>query len=160
MNEPSVFDNSLEKTFPFNLVHYGNVVHRDVHNIYGFLQVSTSVTTCVNAFLFEVFICAEIRRHSTRRFIINKNGSSQQQEKFVLFRGSRSSADNRYNSGENSGQHRIISRKQVESTKYIVFIFATTDFLFPLVFIILLLSIFTLRLNLSVMICAFSSTFS
>lgn len=41
MNEPSVFDDSLEKTFPFELVHYGNVTHRNIHNIYGFLQVST-----------------------------------------------------------------------------------------------------------------------
>lgn len=39
MNEPSVFDNSLEKTFPFELIQNGNVTHRDIHNIYGFLQV-------------------------------------------------------------------------------------------------------------------------
>lgn len=41
MNEPSVFDDSIEKTFPKNLVHYGGVEHKDVHNIYGFTQVST-----------------------------------------------------------------------------------------------------------------------
>lgn len=40
MNEPSVFDDDIEKTFPQDLIHYGNVKHRDVHNIYGFLQVS------------------------------------------------------------------------------------------------------------------------
>ncbi|KAJ8978536.1 hypothetical protein NQ317_009479 [Molorchus minor] len=39
MNEPSVFDDTTEKTFPFELVHYGNILHRDVHNIYGFMHV-------------------------------------------------------------------------------------------------------------------------
>ncbi|XP_072397886.1 neutral alpha-glucosidase C-like isoform X1 [Diabrotica undecimpunctata] len=38
MNEPSVFDNELEKTLPFDVLHHGNVAHRDIHNIYGFLQ--------------------------------------------------------------------------------------------------------------------------
>ncbi|KAG5882816.1 hypothetical protein JTB14_024572, partial [Gonioctena quinquepunctata] len=42
MNEPSVFDDSLEKTMPFELVHYGNVLHRDIHNIYGFLQTKAT----------------------------------------------------------------------------------------------------------------------
>lgn len=39
MNEPSVFDKTTENTMPFEAVHYGNVKHRDIHNIYGFLQV-------------------------------------------------------------------------------------------------------------------------
>lgn len=39
MNEPSVFDDSLEKTLPFETIHYGNILHRDVHNIYGLMQV-------------------------------------------------------------------------------------------------------------------------
>lgn len=39
MNEPSVFDDSLEKTMPNNAVHYGGALHRDLHNTYGFLQV-------------------------------------------------------------------------------------------------------------------------
>lgn len=38
MNEPSVFDESIEKTFPKDLVHYGGIEHRDVHNVYGFTQ--------------------------------------------------------------------------------------------------------------------------
>ncbi|CAG9823718.1 unnamed protein product [Phaedon cochleariae] len=38
MNEPSVFDDSLEKTLPFETIHHGGVLHRDIHNIYGFLQ--------------------------------------------------------------------------------------------------------------------------
>ncbi|KAJ8949569.1 hypothetical protein NQ318_016200 [Aromia moschata] len=42
MNEPSVFDNSLEKTFPHELLHYGNVRHRDVHGIYGMLQTKAT----------------------------------------------------------------------------------------------------------------------
>ncbi|GJQ88220.1 hypothetical protein Trydic_g13212 [Trypoxylus dichotomus] len=37
MNEPAVFD-VFEKTFPRDLVHYGGVIHRDVHNIYGLSQ--------------------------------------------------------------------------------------------------------------------------
>lgn len=40
MNEPSVFDETIEKTFPKDLVHYGGIEHRDVHNIYGFTQVN------------------------------------------------------------------------------------------------------------------------
>lgn len=39
MNEPSVFDNSLEMTLPADAIHYGNVKHRNIHNIYGFLHV-------------------------------------------------------------------------------------------------------------------------
>lgn len=45
MNEPAVFDDSIEKTFPFELVHKLNdkgdtVRHRDVHNLYGMMHVS------------------------------------------------------------------------------------------------------------------------
>ena len=43
MNEPSVFDNSLEMTLPGDSRHNGNVKHREIHNIYGYLQVSTPV---------------------------------------------------------------------------------------------------------------------
>lgn len=44
MNEPSVYNNSNENTFPFDVVHTvdknGNTVwHRDVHNIYGLMHV-------------------------------------------------------------------------------------------------------------------------
>lgn len=43
MNEPAVFtaDNDYvnEKTVPFDSVHFGNVQHKDIHNMYGFLQV-------------------------------------------------------------------------------------------------------------------------
>lgn len=41
MNEPAVFD-VFEKTFPRDLVHYGGVIHRDVHNIYGFSQTAAT----------------------------------------------------------------------------------------------------------------------
>lgn len=37
MNEPSVF-NAPEITMPRNNIHYGNVEHRDIHNIYGMYQ--------------------------------------------------------------------------------------------------------------------------
>ena len=40
MNEPSVFDNSLEMTLPADGLHIGNVRHREIHNIYGLLHVS------------------------------------------------------------------------------------------------------------------------
>lgn len=43
MNEPSVFNlDSDENTLPANTVQYGGVKHRDVHNIYGFLQSKSS----------------------------------------------------------------------------------------------------------------------
>ncbi|KAJ8978535.1 hypothetical protein NQ317_009478 [Molorchus minor] len=42
MNEPSVFDDSSEKTLPFETLHYNNVPHRDIHNIYGFLQTKAT----------------------------------------------------------------------------------------------------------------------
>ncbi|KAJ3640643.1 hypothetical protein Zmor_027193 [Zophobas morio] len=38
MNEPSVFDNSLEMTLPADGLHIGNVRHREIHNIYGLLH--------------------------------------------------------------------------------------------------------------------------
>jgi alpha 1,3-glucosidase len=38
MNEPSVFDNSLEMTLPADSLHNGNVRHREIHNIYGFFH--------------------------------------------------------------------------------------------------------------------------
>nr|CAI5828564.1 unnamed protein product [Callosobruchus analis] len=45
MNEPSVFDDTHEKTMPFEMLHKSNkdsktfdVEHRDIHNIYGFLH--------------------------------------------------------------------------------------------------------------------------
>lgn len=40
MNEPAVFDESLEKTAPVESVHFGNISHGNIHNIYGLLQVS------------------------------------------------------------------------------------------------------------------------
>lgn len=39
MNEPSVFNESSVETFPKDLVHYGGIADRDVHNTYGFMQV-------------------------------------------------------------------------------------------------------------------------
>ncbi|KAH0820425.1 hypothetical protein GEV33_002366 [Tenebrio molitor] len=42
MNEPSVFDNSIEKTLPGDTLHYGGVVHRDIHNIYGLLHTMST----------------------------------------------------------------------------------------------------------------------
>ncbi|XP_030754513.1 neutral alpha-glucosidase C-like [Sitophilus oryzae] len=38
MNEPTLFDNLYERSLPYDTLHYGNVKHRDVHNIYGLLQ--------------------------------------------------------------------------------------------------------------------------
>lgn len=39
MNEPSVFDGP-EQTMPKDAVHYGGWEHRELHNLYGFYQVS------------------------------------------------------------------------------------------------------------------------
>lgn len=39
MNEPSVFDGP-EQTMPKDVVHYGGWEHRELHNLYGFYQVS------------------------------------------------------------------------------------------------------------------------
>lgn len=40
MNEPTVFADDLEKTMANDIPHYpGDVLHRDVHNIYGLLNV-------------------------------------------------------------------------------------------------------------------------
>lgn len=47
MNEPSVFDIE-EQTMPNDAVHFGGVLHRDVHNIYGFLHVSKYFHTIFN----------------------------------------------------------------------------------------------------------------
>jgi alpha 1,3-glucosidase len=38
MNEPSVFDSSLEMTLPADSLHNGSVRHREIHNIYGLLH--------------------------------------------------------------------------------------------------------------------------
>ncbi|XP_056636598.1 neutral alpha-glucosidase AB-like [Diorhabda sublineata] len=42
MNEPSVFDDSTEKSLPYDVLHYGEVQHRDVHNIYGLLHTMST----------------------------------------------------------------------------------------------------------------------
>ncbi|XP_018562583.1 neutral alpha-glucosidase C isoform X1 [Anoplophora glabripennis] len=42
MNEPSIFDAQFENTMPSETVHIGDVLHRDVHNIYGFLQTKAT----------------------------------------------------------------------------------------------------------------------
>jgi alpha 1,3-glucosidase len=39
MNEASVFNNDTQKTFPYDLVHYGGVSNGDIHNMYNLLQV-------------------------------------------------------------------------------------------------------------------------
>jgi len=41
MNEPSVF-NGPEVTMPKDMMHYGDWEHRDVHNLYGLMQVNAS----------------------------------------------------------------------------------------------------------------------
>lgn len=42
MNEPSVFDGP-EQTLPKDAVHYGGWEHRELHNLYGFYQVSRPI---------------------------------------------------------------------------------------------------------------------
>ena len=38
MNEAAIFNEEIEKTFPYDVVHYGGVSNRDIHNMYGYLQ--------------------------------------------------------------------------------------------------------------------------
>jgi alpha 1,3-glucosidase len=38
MNEAAIFNDGNEKTFPYDIVHYGGVPNRDIHNMYGYLQ--------------------------------------------------------------------------------------------------------------------------
>lgn len=45
MNEPSVF-NGPEVTMPKDCLHYGGYEHRDVHNLYGMMVVSTHLNAC------------------------------------------------------------------------------------------------------------------
>lgn len=41
MNEPALFNaGGSENSLPGDCRHYGNVKHRDIHNAYGFLNVS------------------------------------------------------------------------------------------------------------------------
>lgn len=40
MNEPATFGGGEENSLPGNTIHYGGVRHRDIHNAYGFLNVS------------------------------------------------------------------------------------------------------------------------
>lgn len=42
MNEPSVFDGP-EQTLPKDAVHNGGWEHRELHNLYGFYQVSRPI---------------------------------------------------------------------------------------------------------------------
>jgi hypothetical protein len=35
----SLLNNDTEKTFPYDLVHYGGVSNRDIHNMYNLLQI-------------------------------------------------------------------------------------------------------------------------
>ena len=44
MNEPSVF-NGPEVSMHKHLRHYGDVEHRDVHNLYGFYQVMRTLAS-------------------------------------------------------------------------------------------------------------------
>lgn len=44
MNEPSIFGDAEEGTMSNDAVHYGGVLHRDIHNIYGFLQVKLKLS--------------------------------------------------------------------------------------------------------------------
>ncbi|XP_066248506.1 neutral alpha-glucosidase C-like [Euwallacea similis] len=39
MNEPASFNDNDERSLPYDALHYGNVTHGEVHNIYGMLQV-------------------------------------------------------------------------------------------------------------------------
>ncbi|RZC40267.1 Gal mutarotas 2 domain containing protein [Asbolus verrucosus] len=38
MNEAAIFNEPNEKTFPYDIIHYGGVSNREIHNMYGYLQ--------------------------------------------------------------------------------------------------------------------------
>ncbi|CAH1168271.1 unnamed protein product [Phyllotreta striolata] len=42
MNEPAVFDETIEKTMPWEVLHMGKVPHGEIHNIYGFTHVRST----------------------------------------------------------------------------------------------------------------------
>lgn len=58
MNEPSVFDNSLEMTLPADSLHNGGVKHREIHNIYGYLNVSITIVEPLNRYSKPLFWAA------------------------------------------------------------------------------------------------------
>jgi alpha-glucosidase (family GH31 glycosyl hydrolase) len=41
MNEPSAFEGP-EATVPKDTIHYGGIEHRNIHNMYGFLQTKAT----------------------------------------------------------------------------------------------------------------------
>ncbi|XP_065170416.1 neutral alpha-glucosidase AB-like [Atheta coriaria] len=47
MNEPSVFDVE-EKTMAWDILHYGNIQHKEVHNMYGHMQTKGTYQGLVN----------------------------------------------------------------------------------------------------------------
>lgn len=49
MNEPSIFNENIERTFPPEVVHYGQVTNRDIHNMYGLLHVNIPQILPINA---------------------------------------------------------------------------------------------------------------
>lgn len=52
MNEPSVFDGP-EQTMPKDAVHCGGWEHRELHNLYGFYQVSRLIHGKIQSLMLE-----------------------------------------------------------------------------------------------------------
>jgi alpha 1,3-glucosidase len=61
MNEPSVFSGP-EITIPKDVIHYGNVEHRNVHNLYGTMFVSDFEGTALR--LCDCHPCHSFNNHA------------------------------------------------------------------------------------------------
>ncbi|CAH1168250.1 unnamed protein product [Phyllotreta striolata] len=76
MNEPAVFDDTTEKTMPFDdAVHYGNVAHGNIHNIYGFLQTKATHQGLMN------------RDNTKRPFILTRSHFAGSQRYAAMWTG-------------------------------------------------------------------------
>ncbi|CAG9823717.1 unnamed protein product [Phaedon cochleariae] len=79
MNEPAVFDDSIEKTLPFETLHNGSVKHGDIHNIYGLLQVKATHKGLLNR-----------DQHQKRPFILTRSTFAGSQRYAAMWTGDNS----------------------------------------------------------------------
>lgn len=85
MNEPSVYNNSNENTFPFELVHKLDdngtfITHRDVHNIYGLMHVSAALifqllTWCLWILTISYYLPKSVKNICLTVFLIIYKGT-------------------------------------------------------------------------------------
>lgn len=84
MNEPSVFDGP-EQTMPKDAVHYGGWEHRELHNLYGFYQVSgIKAAIILTLSMQENLTFVSLKHMATAEGLITRSGGSERP--FVLSR--------------------------------------------------------------------------